>query len=59
MLLGPVAVDHAGAHGIKSAARWALWKVFRSFLRLYLAVETGDSGRDAIFSQNLICVAFK
>jgi SAM-dependent methyltransferase len=51
--------DQPVVHGIKSAARWALWKVFRNLLRLYLAAETGDSGRDAIFSQNMLCVAFK
>lgn len=51
--------DQPIPHGIKSAARWALWKVFRTFLRLYVAAETGDSGRDAVFSQNLLCVAFK
>ena len=51
--------DQPILHGIKSAARWALWKVFRTFLRLYVAVETGDSGRDAVFSQNLLCVVFK
>ena len=51
--------DQPVAHGIKSAARWVLWKVFRNLLRMYVAVETGDSGRGAIFSQNLLCVAFK
>lgn len=51
--------DQPVPHGIKSAARWALWKVFRTFLRLYVAAETGDSGRDAVFSQNLLCVCLK
>jgi len=51
--------DQPVPHGIKSLARWVLWKVFRSALRLYVAAETGDSGRDSIFSQNLFCVAFK
>ena len=51
--------DQPVAHGVKSAARWVLWKGLRSLLRLYLAVETGDTGRDAIFSQNLLAVAFK
>jgi hypothetical protein len=46
-------------HGIKSLARWVFWKMFRNVLRLYVAAETGDSGRDSIFSQNLFCVAFK
>jgi len=51
--------DQPVPHGLKSAARWMLWKVFRNLLRLYVAAETGDSGRDAVFSQNLLCVAFK
>ncbi|MBN1548320.1 MAG: class I SAM-dependent methyltransferase [Syntrophaceae bacterium] len=51
--------DQPVPHGIKSLARWMLWKMFRSVLRLYLVAETGDSGRDSIFSQNLFCVAFK
>jgi SAM-dependent methyltransferase len=46
-------------HGIKSAVRWALWKLIRSALRLYLAAETGDTGRDTIFSQNFLTVATK
>lgn len=51
--------DQPVPHGMKSAVRWMLWKVFRNLLRLYVAVETGDSGRDAVFSQNLLCVVFK
>jgi len=51
--------DQPVPHGMKSAVRWALWKLFRNLLRLYLAAETGDSGRNAIFSQNLLAVAFK
>jgi SAM-dependent methyltransferase len=46
-------------HGAKSAVRWMFWKAIRSFLRLYLVVETGDIGSDAIFSQNFLAVAFK
>lgn len=46
-------------HGIKSTVRWLLWKGLRSCLRLWLAVETGDVARDAIFSQNLLAVARK
>jgi hypothetical protein len=42
-----------------SAIRWSLWKVVRSFLRFNLAIETGDTGRKAIFSQNFLAVAFK
>lgn len=46
-------------HGAKSLARWLLWKCIRGVLRVYLAVETGSSGRAAIFTQNLIAVATK
>ena len=46
-------------HGVKSSVRWFLWKGIRGGLRLWLAVETGDSGRNAIFSQNLLAVATK
>jgi 2-polyprenyl-3-methyl-5-hydroxy-6-metoxy-1,4-benzoquinol methylase len=51
--------DEPAVHGAKSATRWVLWKVFRSLLRLYLAVETGDTGRDSVFSQNFLAVAYK
>ena len=46
-------------HGLKSVVRWGLWKVIRSGLRVYLAAETGDTGGDAIFSQNFLIVAEK
>jgi SAM-dependent methyltransferase len=46
-------------HGIKSSIRWLLWKVIRVVLRLWLAIETGEPGRNAIFSQNLLAVATK
>ncbi len=46
-------------HGLKSAVRWMVWKVIRSLLRLYLAAETGDTARNAIFSQNLLAIAEK
>ena len=51
--------DRPVPHGLKSVVRWSLWQCIRAILRLYLAAETGDTGRDAIFSQNLLCVAFK
>ena len=51
--------DQPVPHGVKSSLRWALWKVFRNLMRLCVAAETGNSGRDAIFSQNFLCVAFK
>jgi SAM-dependent methyltransferase len=46
-------------HGIKSSIRWILWRGIRAGLRLWLAVETGETGRHAIFSQNLLAVATK
>ena len=46
-------------HGLKSAARWVVWKVIRSSLRFYLAAETGDTAGNAIFSQNFLVVAEK
>lgn len=51
--------DQPIIHGLKSAVRWILWQGIRGLLRLYLAAETGDTSREAIFSQNLLCVAFK
>jgi 2-polyprenyl-3-methyl-5-hydroxy-6-metoxy-1,4-benzoquinol methylase len=51
--------DQPVPHGVKSAIRYILWKAIRSFLRFYLAVETGETGRDAIFSQNFLAVALK
>lgn len=50
---GPVPV------GIKSTARWVLWHGIRLFLRVWVAAETGDLGRDAIYTRNLLAVAYK
>ncbi len=44
-------------HGLKSLARFILWKFFELCLRFYLLVETGLS--KGIFSQNIIAVAGK
>jgi len=46
-------------HGMKSFVRWLLWKVIRAALRLYSAAETGDTGNNAIFTQNFLTVAVK
>jgi len=51
--------DEPIPHGVTSGIRWMLWKALRLLLRLYLAIETGDRGRSAIFSQNLLTVAIK
>ncbi len=47
------------AHGLKSAVRWLLWRVIRMILRMYLAVETGDTGVRTILTRNLLAVAVK
>ncbi len=51
--------DQPVVHGAASAARWMLWRILRGVLRLALAAETGESGREAIFSQCLLAVAIK
>ncbi len=51
--------DQPVAHGLKSMARYILWKLVRFVLRLALAAETGETGRDAIFSQTFLAVARK
>lgn len=51
--------DAPVVHGAASALRYLAWKAIRGILRLYLAAETGDGGRAAIFSQNLLGVAIK
>lgn len=51
--------DEPIPHGLKSSVRWILWKCIRFVLRLYLAVETGDNAREAIFSQSFLTVAIK
>jgi 2-polyprenyl-3-methyl-5-hydroxy-6-metoxy-1,4-benzoquinol methylase len=47
------------AHGLKSMVRLLIWKTGRALLRLFLMAETGDTGRNAIFSQNLLALARK
>ncbi len=49
--------DRPVVHGVKSAARRVVWTGIRTLLRLYLAAETGDLGRNAVLSQNLLAVA--
>jgi 2-polyprenyl-3-methyl-5-hydroxy-6-metoxy-1,4-benzoquinol methylase len=46
-------------HGVKSFARWFLWKISRNILRLFIMVETGESERKVIFSQNFLTIAIK
>jgi 2-polyprenyl-3-methyl-5-hydroxy-6-metoxy-1,4-benzoquinol methylase len=49
--------DQPVPHGLKSAIRFLLWKVIRTGLLFYIAVETGALDRGAVFSQNLLAVA--
>jgi len=49
--------DDPVPHGAKSLARAALWKLFRTGMRLVTAAETGETGRDAVFTRNVIAVA--
>jgi 2-polyprenyl-3-methyl-5-hydroxy-6-metoxy-1,4-benzoquinol methylase len=51
--------DSPTVHGVVSMARWLLWKGLRGFLRLWLMIETGETGRDAIFSQNFLIAALR
>ncbi|MCH2171994.1 methyltransferase domain-containing protein [Myxococcota bacterium] len=44
---------------LKSLGRWIIWKLIRGILRVYLAAESGDTGRRAVFTQNLLAVARK
>ena len=51
--------DPPAVHGVKSAVRWLMWRGLCAGLHLWLAIETGDYDRDAIFSQNLYALAIK
>jgi SAM-dependent methyltransferase len=49
--------DQPVPHGLRSAVRFILWKVIRTGLLLYIAVETGALDRAAVFSQNMLAIA--
>jgi len=51
--------DAPVAHGLKSSVRCVLWKGLRLGLRLWIAIETGDTSPNLLFTQNLIAVASK
>lgn len=51
--------DKPVVHGLKSIIRRCFWEIFRLFLRLYLAAETGAGEKECIFSQNFLTVAVK
>lgn len=49
--------DSPVPHGVKSIIRAMFWQAIRFLLLLFIAIETGDMNREAIFSQNLLAVA--
>jgi SAM-dependent methyltransferase len=49
--------DQPVPHGLKSTIRYLLWRLIRTGLLLYIAVETGAFDHGAVFSQNLLAVA--
>ena len=51
--------DRPIAHGFISTVRAVLWQFIRAALLFYTAVETGSLDRRAVFSQNLLAVAWK
>lgn len=51
--------DVLAVTGPARVVRWLVWKSIRGLLRLWLAAETGDTSRTAIFSQNLLAIAIK
>ncbi len=51
--------DSPAPHGLKSAIRALGWRVIRAAMLAWIAIETGSLDRGAIFSQNLLAVAFK
>jgi SAM-dependent methyltransferase len=53
------AEDVPVVHGVKSGARYVLWKFFRMLFHLVYIAETGDMGRDLVLSQNLLAVVEK
>jgi SAM-dependent methyltransferase len=51
--------DTPAVHGAVSLVRAVSWKLIRGVARFVLAAETGETGREAIFSQCLLAVACK
>lgn len=51
--------DRPVPHGLKSLIRAGLWRIIRAGLLFYIAVETGGTDRQAIFSQNLLAVTIR
>ena len=50
--------DPPAVHGLKSALRYAAWRMIRALLRFYLVAETG-SREHRVLTQNLYAVAVK
>ena len=48
--------DRPEPHGLKSLVRAGLWRLIRASWLFYIAIETGNTDRRAIFSQNLLAV---
>lgn len=46
-------------HGIVSAMRFVIWKIFKSLMRIAYAAETGNASGDLILTQNFLIVATK
>lgn len=46
-------------HGVRSLARVILWIVARGIFRLINAAETGDIGRNEVWTRNFYAVAYK
>jgi SAM-dependent methyltransferase len=51
--------DSPTVHGFKSLLRWIVWKGVRGLLRLWLAAETGETTKQAIFTQNFLVAAVR
>lgn len=51
--------DNPVPHGLKSIIRPLGWRGIRAMLLAWLAIETGTLDRTAIFTQNLLAVAYK
>jgi len=50
--------DEPVVHGMKSAARSAIWALLRAAMRIYTAAETGETSGH-VFTRNLLAVAIK
>ena len=51
--------DTPVVHGVMSGGRYLMWKLFRAFMWVGYVAETGEIGRNPIFTQNFLMVAKK